>query len=595
MSTTPISVPRTVPADPSAGAPHRLGDDWAERAFTTTAWALTAVVAFLYVTRYGRNMPYWEDWALVPVLTGVQPFSLDWLTQQVLEHRYVLSRALLYPIWWLSGGDFRGAMFVNIVLLSATAWMCMQTARRLRGRTSYFDAFFPMALLNLGHHESLIFFVQLYFVLPVVLFLIAALIIARDNWVNSGRIATGLAICIAGLPLNGGIGMMLAPPLIVWAAIAAWTRRRQRTVSVPLAVAALLALTETGLYFVNYHAPTIGTQARSVFAIARAALEVVSVTFGPAAAAAFPISGLFTSVLLLTGAILLAVIVLRNRFERVRALGLLMALAGVALVVLGIGFGRSVLGPQAGFSGRYALLVMPGLIVVFLASVRYLDTTFGRLTQVVLFSATCAMLGLNVHSALDYAVYRDKIADGVASAIRSGTSPEVVAREYAGTVTSAIDPNVAPALRMLRRIHWGPYRSDASSPSESWANCRERDLPVHISDSHEIVFEGPWATAIGNDPSLVLDLPMSLPVCGVRVRYEIDNDDQSPAAMQVFWGDTTTSKDFSGTTRNHVFSVLPGVHETTIWIYDTIDRLRIDPDTRPCRFKLDSVTLFGAG
>lgn len=81
----------------------------------------------------------------------------------------------------------------------------------------------------------------------------------------------------------------------------------------------------------------------------------------------------------------------------------------------------------------------------------------------------------------------------------------------------------------------------------------------------------------------------------MRVRYEIDNDDQSPAAMQVFWGDTTTSKDFSGTTRNHVFSVLPGVHETTIWIYDTIDRLRIDPDTRPCRFKLDSVTLFGAG
>ncbi|MEO8460834.1 MAG: hypothetical protein ABI451_09915 [Dokdonella sp.] len=561
----------------------------------TAAWTLTVAMMFLYVAWYGRNMPYWEDWGLVPVLTGAQPFSLDWLTQQVLEHRFVLSRAMLYPIWWLSGGDFRGAMFVNAALLAAVAWMCVQTARKLRGRASYFDAFFPMALLNLGHHESLIFFVQLYFVLPVVLFLVAVAIIARDSWMRSGRIATCLGLCIAALPLNGGIGMMLAPPLLVWALVAAWVRRRERAASIPLALAALLALIEIGLYFVNYHAPAIGTQARSVLAISRAALEVVSVTFGPAAAAAFPLSGLFTAALLLTGSLFLTATVLRNRFERIRALGLLMALAGIALVVLGIGFGRSVLGAQAGFSGRYALLVVPGLIVVFLASVRYLDTTFGRLLPVLLFSAACAMLGLNAHSALDYAAYRDKIADGVANAIRSGASPAAVAREYAGTVTSNTDPNVVPALRSLQRMNWGPYRSDASATSANWVNCRETDLPLHISDSHEMNFDGKWTTATGNDPSMVLDLPTSLSVCGVRIRYEIANDDQSSATMQVFWGDTTTSKYFSGITRNHMFSVSPGMHETTIWIYDTIDRLRIDPDTRPCRFKLDSVTLLGGG
>ena len=80
----------------------------------------------------------------------------------------------------------------------------MQTARQLRGKASYFDAFFPLVLLNLGHHESLIFFVQLYFVLPAVLFLTAVMIIARDSWANSSRIAICMGLCIVLLPLNGG-------------------------------------------------------------------------------------------------------------------------------------------------------------------------------------------------------------------------------------------------------------------------------------------------------------------------------------------------------------------------------------------------------
>ena len=48
---------------------------------------------FLYVAHYSRNMPYMDDFEMVPVLTGTQAVSFDWAWAQHNEHRPMISRA----------------------------------------------------------------------------------------------------------------------------------------------------------------------------------------------------------------------------------------------------------------------------------------------------------------------------------------------------------------------------------------------------------------------------------------------------------------------------------------------------------------------
>src|SRR5687768_14863939 len=94
--------------------------DGAERLVAGAVWcAMTAALA-VYVVCYGTNVPYMEDWELVPVLTGHRPLTVAWLGEQILEHRYVLAKALLYPIF-LASTDFRVPMYVDAVLLSGLA------------------------------------------------------------------------------------------------------------------------------------------------------------------------------------------------------------------------------------------------------------------------------------------------------------------------------------------------------------------------------------------------------------------------------------------------------------------------------------------
>ena len=107
---------------------------------TSLCWSgCAASVALLsYAAVYGRNVPYFEDWVLVPVLSGSEPFTLSWLFEMtVAEHRFILAKALLYPMWLASGGDFRVSMVSSALVSSVLALACIAVARRLRGRASF--------------------------------------------------------------------------------------------------------------------------------------------------------------------------------------------------------------------------------------------------------------------------------------------------------------------------------------------------------------------------------------------------------------------------------------------------------------------------
>src|SRR3569623_417440 len=240
-------------------------DDLAERLFGLAAWLTMSAVALAYVVMWGRNLPYQDDWELVPVLTGQVPWTFSWLLDQTMEHRYVLGRALLYPIFKLGGSAYRAPMLCDVLLLSGIAFAALR-----------------ILLLHLGHGEGLIFFVQLYFVLPSCLLMVALFLLVRESWRQRGG-AIALAAITVAMPLCGGMGLLWLPALAAWLLLAAYAQRAQRGgVSRLFLGAVLVAIVAAALVCVHLVFPEhFGQFPRTPARVLGTALEVLSVSFGP--------------------------------------------------------------------------------------------------------------------------------------------------------------------------------------------------------------------------------------------------------------------------------------------------------------------------
>src|SRR5258708_2618059 len=134
-----------------SGAMRKWGSDQWALAGVLALWAVMTAIVLTCVVIYGRNLPWREDWDMVPALTGQQPNLLEWLWAQNNEHRLPLQKVLYLVLLRISGGDFRIGMIANTLMLGGLSLASILTARRLLGgRTRLSDACFPLACLLAG-------------------------------------------------------------------------------------------------------------------------------------------------------------------------------------------------------------------------------------------------------------------------------------------------------------------------------------------------------------------------------------------------------------------------------------------------------------
>ena len=112
------------------------------------AWAAMLVGALVLVARYSSNVPSWDDWDMVPTLTGVQPVTAEWLWSQHNEHRIFLPRLVYLAVLKFANNNFCAGAYFNALFLSGFAVALCALVRRLRGHLRYTDAFFPLLLLQ---------------------------------------------------------------------------------------------------------------------------------------------------------------------------------------------------------------------------------------------------------------------------------------------------------------------------------------------------------------------------------------------------------------------------------------------------------------
>lgn len=184
--------------------------------FVWTIWAAMLAVGLLYVIRFGPDVPRWDDYAVIPQLTGAQPVTLAWLWSQHSEHRIPLARLILLGTFRLTEADPRPVMLLIVGLLAVLAAVLVRAARRCRGGYHHADAFLPIALLNLGQHENLLWSIQITYVLPVVLLgMVLALVVRSRGIPGLGSLAVASA-CVSLMPLCNAGGLAFIPALTIW-------------------------------------------------------------------------------------------------------------------------------------------------------------------------------------------------------------------------------------------------------------------------------------------------------------------------------------------------------------------------------------------
>jgi hypothetical protein len=325
--------------------------------------AVTAVLAFAalgFLARFASNCPVGDEWHLLPEALRAD-FAPAWFFEHHNGHRFVLAKVLWIGSLRLTNYDFRAPMALQIGLLVAATLLLLATAKRVTGRLEPAALLLPALLLHWGHWFNWLMGYQIAFALPV---LIGALFLwSVDRSVDDPRRAVrGAALAALLLPLNGGFGIVMAGPALLWLVYAARRFRSLRLFAVAVFGFAYLGF---AVLTTPKNAPTL---AGDFATIASASLEYLASGFGPLAfgfwsPARVLVSALAVAVFLAAFAALLRAI--RDPFERLRAAGYFALLVGHGAVMLTIAVYRGATGERFVTPGAL------GLAVAVLALTRY--------------------------------------------------------------------------------------------------------------------------------------------------------------------------------------------------------------------------------
>lgn len=569
-----------------------------DRAIRLTLGVLTAILGaglVAYVVRYGRNLFYWDDFELVPGLTGQQPTDLAWFFTWQNEHLVVMARTAFYVVWHTTE-DTRVMMLLVCAGLVASTVFLLETARAARGRASWTDAAIPLLILSWGHYQNLIFPLQFFFAWSVALSCAClwAFVRARDDW--RWPELTAVAVAMPLLPLNGVLGALFAAPFVFLAvrtalerALARGDRSRRDAAVLGLASVATvgtLVLNVSGYRRMAHHPP-----ADSIVDVLSSISEVLATSIGPAGIPTWPVSGALVAALAIAAA-LTVVLARRPSVASRRTIEALAAsLAGFLALVCAIGYGRAGLGPTVAFASRYSIFSAALVSVALILTTVVWRGTAGRVIGIAMLVVAVSAQPLAFSVGRDYGREMATVSDRLLSDLANGVPIEVVAHRD-GLQFYPSSAGLTMFFTALARSGQGAVgrRTHGQLPC-----AREIPLTPRLEHTNSMSWNGSVAECSGEDPFTVFVLPAPVRVCAIRVRFRlVDSEpDAGQSPMQSFWAQTTRNV-FDPVERNQTIVIdtrTTNDHVETFWIGDTIDRFRIDPATRPCKFELLEMTL----
>ena len=437
--------------------------------FVLAVWAVMLARALAFVAANASAIPFWDDLVIGPQIEGLRAVDARWLWHQHNEHRIPLPK-LVYAALLTATHDVRSGMYAQVAILAALALACALAARRIRGRSSIADSFFPFLWLEVGNCENLLMGFQISLALPVAIATGVLLAVAAGRVPPRPRAASAIAAALVALPLCGGPGLLPLPPLAAWAVWAGVraSRAGERASARWLIGGALAAALAAGLYVVSFERrtgqPGYAEPARALVTAA----QYASLALGGFAAAHW-----YACAALVGASVTLGLALLARRGPsggRLRAGGLLAALAGMLALAAGIGFGRGRFGDAPGLALRYVVLAAPLLVWPYLVLVRYASATTRSVGCAALCLLAAATVVPNHERGKRYARERLAEARAIEADVAAGVVLEELARRHAGPLYGGREETVADMLATLRRIGAAPFGRRSAPTVETGAD-----------------------------------------------------------------------------------------------------------------------------
>ena len=196
-----------------------------------------SLVALGLVYRYGtKTLPQNDEvWALYDSGPGIH---IDWLWKTWAEHRIPLAKLIWKGVLQLTNYDFRSGNFLTVLGLSAAAGLMLWTANKIRGRTILADAFFPLAILNVGQAQVFLWWWQVNHVLaPILATVLLSVLVVRSKQLRLADVGwIGVALIVL-VPCGPG-GLPYVAVFATWLAV--WTAANWRSFSPPKTAAVCL-------------------------------------------------------------------------------------------------------------------------------------------------------------------------------------------------------------------------------------------------------------------------------------------------------------------------------------------------------------------
>jgi hypothetical protein len=579
-------------------ASTEIPDDTHAALFVWGFWALLTAQALFCLYLYGCKTPYLEDWHFIAPITGQRQPTWSWFWEQAGgDHRIPVLRALFYLDFKLLGIDVRPILYLNLALFVVLAAGMIWAARRVRGVTTFSDAFFPILLLTTGHAEVLMF-AQTYVYIATTFLAGAILIIqmACGPRLKPGP-ALAAGLCLVFLPLTYSGGVAFAPFLGLWMAYTGYhllkssdpVDRRAGYICLLSTLAAFLIVAG---YVTGYHRHRIDYQ-EDVTSVRIGPVEVVktilkflAISLGPwARRPAYPFSAILVVAMLLVCAACLATSLRRREpGRRSTAVGLSLYLMAYLVLALAMGVARASWGRDSLLYPRFAVVSAPLMFGVYFIWECCGPARWIGLGRMILFTIVACNLSLSNNIGAE-STWRKEESLQFERGVRNGVSIPRLVSKYA-RATNHHQDELEAWLKDLRNSKIGNYRF--LPPDPKFREIRLRLTPVAV---HNVQWDGRAGRATGERPFLVFDLEKPEFVCGLRIRYSSTNEEGFNPYFEVFMHEPERPPGLG--IDKYMQRNLPTGREidVPVWIYKTIDRIRVHPDKRPCDFTISEIVL----
>ncbi len=424
-------------------------------------WAVLFVALLTFVTHFARNVPFSDDWDVMPRVSGEQPLDASWLWAPYHEHHIPLPKLVWAALGRLTRCDVRAGMYLNCLILGWLAAALTRAARRLRGRTALADAIFPLALLHWGQHQNLLWDFGVQFVCSTALAIGLLLVLLEVRGAPTPRQGAAAGLCLLGLPLCGANGLLLVPLPALWLIAVGLAPRpgpRAGRLAGPVLAAGTLLLSAASLLGES----GVGSHPASPnpTATAQTACQFLVMCVGPAGGAGLPVSA-FVLLLLLFACAAAVAAALRRAADFWRGAGLLCYLFAFLGLALAIGWGRAGAGGvTADYGTRFVTLAVPLLCWCYFAALLAPNPRGPlRLLPAALCALMLALLPWNVREGLTHGRGNAALLSAVEADVRAGVPPHELAARWSEAIypTGGRTEYLRDRLEWLRETKQGPY------------------------------------------------------------------------------------------------------------------------------------------